>query len=284
MRRTWMFMAAAIALSIQTTLRAETPTDDWPVGERRDVGEWLSIERLTDRAFVINEPRTWSANELVVQMADGSIVLCDAPSHAASTRELMEWVQRRFGRPIDVAINSHYHADASGGNDELIRAGVTVWSSAETARLTREKGETLMRSVAEGFAKQPAVQQAFATTHIVPATKTFPEGDGVALKFGNEIVRVIDPGPAHATDNVVTWFPAQRILFGGCMIKIGSSIGYTGDADVDHWPAAVRSLMSLDAEFVIPGHGRSYSPDLLQNTIDIVERYRAASAENADRN
>ena len=40
-------------------------------------------------------------------------------------------------------------------------------------------------------------------------------------------------------------FPARRLLFGGCLIKTGHTIGNTADADLGHWEAAVRSLERL---------------------------------------
>lgn len=252
----------------------------WLAGPARadEQSSWLRIDKLSDDLYVISEPNCFAANTLLVRMADGSLVLCDAPVTAAATQELLDWVRRAFGRPIDVAINSHFHADASGGNDVLIRAGVTVYGSERTAELIRERGESLKQMLMENFADEPAVQSAIRNTRIVPPSKTFPEGEGLELHFGEEIVRVIDPGPAHSEDNCVTYFPSKRILFGCCMIRGGDSIGYIGDADVDHWPAAVRSLLELEVDYVIPGHGARYTPDLLRKTLAIVEAHRAASS------
>jgi glyoxylase-like metal-dependent hydrolase (beta-lactamase superfamily II) len=259
---------------------------EWAIGEKRNVGTWLEVRRITESAWVVTEPRCFAANALLVRMADGSIVLCDAPTTAGATRQLLSFVRVEFGRPIDVAINSHFHADASGGNVALIEAGVTVYGSARTAELIAERGDALKQMMIENFANDPPVQEVFRKTRFVPPSKTFPEGQGLELRFGAEIVRVIDPGPAHSEDNCVIYFPAQRILFGGCMIRVGDSIGYVDDADVEHWPTAVRSLMDLQVDHVVPGHGLNFSPDLLKSTIDVVEAHRAssASAPAADKN
>lgn len=252
--------------------------------QNRAIGQWLGVHRLTDDAYVVTEPRCFAANTLVVRMDDGSVVLCDAPVTAIETQALLDWSRATLGRPIDVAINSHFHADASGGNDVLIRAGVTVYGSERTAALIRERGESMKQILIESFAGEHDVQSAIRATTFVPPSRTFPEGEGLELQFGDETVRIIDPGAAHSEDNCVTYFPSKRILFGSCMIRGGESIGYVGNANVDHWPTAVRSLLDLDVQFVIPGHGAKFSPSLLKSTIDVVDAYRASSGTSADKN
>ena len=243
------------------------------------IGDWLEARSLLDRVIVINEHRVFSANVLLVEMLDGSLVLCDAPSHAAATRELLAWVESQFGRQIDASIASHYHADASGGNGELIAAGVPVYGSEETARWMASDGPALHARLIENFAEEPAIAAAFEATTLAGPDHTFPDGETHVLTFGDEEVHIIDPGPGHAIDNVVTWFPSLGVLFGGCLIKSGDTIGYTGNADLDHWPKAVRSLEALDPEFVIPGHGRRrFGADLLAHTIAVVETHVLAEA------
>jgi hypothetical protein len=58
------------------------------------------------------------------------------------------------------------------------------------------------------------------------------------------------------------------------MIKTGSSIGNTADADLGHWEAAVRSVEPLGARIVVPGHGPAGGPELFENTLAIVKAAR----------
>ena len=258
----------------EVSVRDATATGAAEFAEWTPIGEWLEAKSLVDRVIVLNERRVFSANALLVEMLDGSLVLCDAPSHAAATRELLAWVDAHFGRRIAAAVPSHYHADASGGNEVLIAAGIPVYGSEETARWVASGGAANRAQLIEDFREKPAIAAAFEATTIVGPDHTFPDGETHVLTFGEEEVHIVDPGPGHAVDNVVTWFPSLGVLFGGCMIKSGDNIGYTEDADLDHWPEAVRSLQALEPDFVIPGHGRRrFGADLLANTIAVVERY-----------
>jgi glyoxylase-like metal-dependent hydrolase (beta-lactamase superfamily II) len=107
---------------------------------------------------------------------------------------------------------------------------------------------------------------------IVPAARTFDARRGISFSFGGERVQVLHPGPAHSPDNVVVHFPARRLLFGGCMIKTGRSIGYTGAADLAAWEKSVKNLEPLRPALVVPGHGPPGGPALFQNTITVVRR------------
>ena len=120
----------------------------------------------------------------------------------------------------------------------------------------------------------PALGARVQRTRVVPAAHTFPEREGMTLTIAGETVRVVHPGPGHTADNLVVHFPRRDLLFGGCMIKNGDSIGFIGDADLDHWEASVRAVEPLTARVVVPGHGPIGGPELLANTIRLVRAAR----------
>jgi glyoxylase-like metal-dependent hydrolase (beta-lactamase superfamily II) len=93
---------------------------------------------------------------------------------------------------------------------------------------------------------------------------------GLTLRFGDETVRVLYPGPSHAPDEVVVHFPSLRVLFGGCSVIGRDRLGNLADADLARWPAAIERLRGLDATLIIPGHGDRTDPGLLEHTIRLV--------------
>lgn len=138
-----------------------------------------------------------------------------------------------------------------------------------TQALLAESGERV-RDQSAAALQDRTLSSRVQNTRIVPAGKTFKAGEGLTLTIGGETVRALYPGPAHSPDNVVVHFPARGVLFGGCMIKAGSSIGNVADADLGRWEGAVRSLEPLAPRFVVPGHGPVGGVELLQNTIEVV--------------
>jgi glyoxylase-like metal-dependent hydrolase (beta-lactamase superfamily II) len=243
------------------------------VDEER-IDEELSVRRVAQDAYVITHEPFHASNVLVVQMPDGTLVICSSPFESKGTRAMLRWLSDRFRPPRMIAINTHFHLDGSGGNQAYAEAGVETYASQLTRELLAVRGMSHRDGAAAGFT-EPALRARIEQTPIVPPEKTFAAEQGLTLTISGEEVRVIYPGAAHSSDNVVVHFPARKLLFGGCMIKTGSSIGYTGDADMSNWEAAVGILEPLAPEVVVPGHGDPGGAELLYHTARVVRSVRA---------
>jgi metallo-beta-lactamase class B len=88
--------------------------------------------------------------------------------------------------------------------------------------------------------------------------------------MGKESVIIKFFGEGHTRDNVVGYFPSEKILFGGCLIKeVGARKGYLGDANVADWSGTVRKIKKHypSVNIVVPGHGAFGNKRLLDYTI-----------------
>jgi metallo-beta-lactamase class B len=264
--------AAAPADTAPAQAPGRAPADAQSIEGARIAGE-LVVHRVARDAWVITHEPFHVSNVLVVRMADGSLVICSSPFETQGTRAMVAWLKETFHPARIVAINTHFHPDGTGGNEAYAEAGVETYASDETQKLLAARGVGLRDDAAAGL-PDPALRPRVLKTRIVAAAHTFPARDGLALTIAGEPVRVVHPGPGHSADNVVVHFPQRDLLFGGCMIKAGDSIGNIADADLGRWEASVRALDALPARVVVPGHGPTGGRELLDNTISLV---RAAS-------
>jgi glyoxylase-like metal-dependent hydrolase (beta-lactamase superfamily II) len=233
------------------------------VSRRIDLAPDLYLRQIGDRAYVITnaftwEGVTWPGNSLLVQMADGTLVLAGTPWTPEATQEVLGWAKLQFGESSIakmVAVDTGYHQDNLGGNAALLAAGVPVYGSDLTVRLLAERGGS----------------------GIPPPDHVFPIAAGLTLSFGNEEVRVIFPGPSQAPDKLAAYFPARKLLFGSCMILSGDAVGNTADADMAAWPTAIRKLQGLAVDVVVPGHGDRLDPGLIQHTLDVLSQTNSGS-------
>jgi len=218
-------------------------------------------------AWVVTHDEPIPSNSLVYLTDEGVPVLADAPFTPAATRDLLDWISVRFGQKPGFATVSHYHFDASAGIGPLQEASVPVAVSDHTAKLLRQRGAGMQDELVSMFGD--------AFRDWVPAApiETFSEAAGVRTTVGGTEIEVFFPGHAHAPDNVVTYFPTSGLLFGGCMVKGGKNLGYTGVASLEHWPSAIAKLMSLDPKIVIPGHGPRMDAALLAHTKDLLDKH-----------
>ena len=80
----------------------------------------------------------------------------------------------------------------------------------------------------------------------------------------------------------MVWLPERRLLYGGCAVKAASwtALGFTGDANLERWPAALRAMAAFDPAMVIPGHGPPGGPELLAHTLELLKDHAAAGAQS----
>jgi glyoxylase-like metal-dependent hydrolase (beta-lactamase superfamily II) len=253
------------------------PTADAPkpdAYERFDVGEDLYVRKVQSGAFVITHAFPWAGNAMIVEMKSSDLVLVDTPCTPEATREVLAWAETQFGERKITAINTGFHYDNLGGNGYLIERGIPVYGSALTAELLQERGEA-MRAMTLDWLQAPRYKryyEAHETLVYVAPTHLFDLDEGLQLEFGDEIVQVYYPGPSHAPDNVVVYFPNRKILFGTCAIIGGDKVGNTSDADLEAWPESLRDLDRFDFDVLVPGHGDRLDPGLLKHTIDLLTR------------
>jgi glyoxylase-like metal-dependent hydrolase (beta-lactamase superfamily II) len=209
----------------------------------------LKVSKLCDHFYVHTSYQMlngapFPSNGLIVETADG-ILLIDTGWGDEQTEELVKWVRIHFKKKILLCIGTHFHADRIGGLPALKKQHVPVISYSLTEKLAKEHNVP-------------------APNGILPTDTTF--------KVGNTMLECFYPGEGHTKDNIVVWFPAQKILFGGCLVKSvdASDLGNLADANVAVYPMTIQTLMKKfpDPIYVIPGH-QSWRAGALQHTLDM---------------
>ena len=244
--------------------------------ERFDISADLYVRKIQAGVFIITHSFPWPGNSMLVEMQNSDLVLVDTPYTPEVTQEILEWIETRLGERDITAINTGFHYDNLGGNRYLIEQGIPVYGSTLTVKLLEERGEE-MRAMTLDWLQDPQYQRYYkahdSLTYTAP-THLFAIEEGLQLKFGEEVVQVYYPGPSHAPDNVVVYFPSRKILFGTCMIIGGDKVGNTSDADLEAWPASVRDLTQFDFDVLVPGHGDRLDPGLLEHTLDLLTSFQ----------
>lgn len=222
-------------------------------GQKVQLSNDVEVEHLTEQVWLhvtyTNYPGYGriSANGLIV--VDGATAaMIDTPWNDAQTGVLFDWVQNILHATIKHVIVGHAHDDCMGGLAEAHRRGATSYS----LDITQQTAKTTGKAVP---------QQVFS--------------DSFTLKFEQTELTLAYFGAGHTVDNIVTWIPSQKVLFGGCLIKSASSkdLGNTAEADVNRWPETVRKMMAAfpAADIVVPGHGAYGGQELLTHTITLSE-------------
>jgi metallo-beta-lactamase class B len=207
----------------------------------------LTITTLSENSFVhtsflqTDDFGKVPCNGLIVR-SGREVAIFDTPTDDASSQELIRWVQDVLKCKIVLVVPTHFHNDCLGGLAAFHAAGIASLAHTKTIELASQNQMTVPQ---KGFSEK---------------TRLWVGGKEIIIRFFGE---------GHTRDNVVAYFPAEEVMFGGCLMKeLGASKGYLGDANVPARPETVSKIQAAypQVKHVVPGHGSPGDSKLLDYT------------------
>ncbi|MFZ1591236.1 MAG: BlaB/IND/MUS family subclass B1 metallo-beta-lactamase [Chitinophagales bacterium] len=218
----------------------------------------LEITPLTTNFYVYTTKKVMDdevvpSNSMYLVTNEG-VVLFDTPWDSTQLQPLLDTIMARHNKKVVMSISTHYHADRTEGLTYLASKGIKTYSYLKTYELGKLKDEELAE-------------------HIIYSDTTF--------KIGNYTFETFYPGAGHTPDNIVVWFPLQKVLYGGCFVKSTKtpSIGYIGDASMSSWKRSVKKVEKKykHPEYIIPGHYSWESTKSLKYTKKLIRKYNRSN-------
>ncbi len=215
--------------------------------------ENLKIERLSDNAFLhisyldTKKYGKVSCNGMIV-IYQGEAIVLDTPTNDEATVELLNWIESKARSKTKAVVATHFHMDCLGGLNEFHKRQIPSYAHNKTIELAKADNTILPESGFENY---------------------------LELKIGNEIVVNEFFGEGHTKDNIISYFPKEKIMFGGCLIKTdGAGKGNLNDANVSDWPNTVKKVNEkyVDVKIVVPGHGKVGGANLFDYTINLFKK------------
>lgn len=190
-----------------------------------------------------------SCNGMVFYHGEEAVVF-DTPTTDSVSIELIRWLTDTLHVRITAVVATHFHDDCLGGLAAFHAAGIPSYANRLTQELAAKSGSAI---------PQKAIDQQLTL---------YADGRPVECYF---------PGEGHTRDNIVGYIPGEKTLFGGCLVKeAGASEGYTADGNVHAWTATIEHLKKTYPKiiYIIPGHGKPGSVELLDYTAQLFARYQ----------
>lgn len=234
---------ACLFLLVCTFLHAQTPDKSFKTDD-------LIIQKVSDHAYNhITYLQTESfgkvpCNGLIV-FDEGEAVIFDTPVDDATSARVIRWVEDSLHCKVKAVIATHFHEDCVGGLKAFHDAGIHSYATNKTIAFDKEH-------------KFPVPQKGF--------------DDKLDLKVGKKKVVAAFYGEGHTRDNIIGYFPSEKVMFGGCLIKeVNAGKGNLADANVQAWPTTVTKIKEQypDVKTVIPGHGKIGDAALLDYTVKL---------------
>ena len=223
-------------------------------GSRITVSRDIEVMRVSEHSYVYAsyaDVAHWGRvpSNGLLYISNGEALLFDTPMNDSLTMVLVQWITDSLNVKIAGFIGNHWHDDGIGGLRYLKSLGIPSYAHEKTIAIAGSKD-------------LPVPEHSFR--------------DSLTLHVGREVAVCRYFGAAHTVDNIVSWIPADSILFGGCMVRelASESLGNTADADLAAWPSTIARVLAAypAARIVIPGHGSLGGAELLRHTQALLKK------------
>lgn len=215
----------------------------------------LEITHLTGDFYIYTTYQTYNGEKFPANgmylLTDAGAVLFDSPWDATQFQPLLDSIQAKHNQRVIMCIATHSHEDRTAGLAFYKRQGIKTYTTKQTDSISKEQNE-------------PRAEFLIATDTL--------------FTVGQHAFKTYYAGPGHTPDNIVIWFPKEKIIYGGCLIKSieARDLGNLSDANVAAWPTTIRNIQRncKHPTYIITGHQDWTSKKSLQHTLKLLEAYK----------
>jgi cyclase len=247
------FLIHVLALAIAVAVPAAAQQQDFSKVE-------IKAEKVAEGLYVL----TGAGGNIGLSVGkSGSLVIDD--QYAPLTEKILAAVKAITPDPVRFVVNTHWHGDHTGGNENMGKAGAFL--------------------VAHENVRRRMSSEQFSAT-FQRSTPASPEGalpvvtfaDAVTFHWNGDEIRVYHVPPAHTDgDAIVHFVKADVVHMGDCFFNGGFPfIDTSSGGKVDGVLAAAERVLGAisDKTRVIPGHGPVATKADLQAYRDTVKTVR----------
>ena len=241
-----------ILLTLTSLLVSDTHLQSQSLNHHVQISKDLEIIPLSEHTYVsvsYAQVAGWGrvGSNGMIFLENHDALLFDSPPNDSLTEQLVRWMSDSLHVRIRAFVATHWHDDRMGGLGYIHAIGIPSYAQEKTRSISRSK-------------KLPVPQTGFTDSLVLHLDR-----DSVVCRYF---------GAGHTPDNIVIWIPADRVLFGGCMVKElrSEGLGNIADAVLDEWPGTISKVIQAypEAVKVVPGHGALGGRELLFHTFELL--------------
>lgn len=215
----------------------------------------LKITPLTDNYYIYTTYNWYQgvripANGMYL-VTDAGVVMFDTPWDSTQFQPLMDSIRFRHGKEVVMVLATHWHSDKTAGLEYYRQRGIKTYTTRATDELSKRNNKK---------------RAEFLMTN------------DTVFQIGGYALETFYPGEGHTTDNIVIWFPREKILYGGCLIKGANdkNLGFLGDGNVKAYESTLKNVQRKfpNPSFIIVAHSDWRSKRSLRHSINMAKKLK----------
>lgn len=167
-------------------------------------------------------------------ITDQGVMVIDTRMTAQGGQHLHDEIRKKTDKPVTHVVNTHHHKDSVLGNSAFKECPSII------AHLKAQKNMETMAKL-EGLKGLTYPNLAFDKK--------------VELTLGGYLLELRHPGPGHTDGDLYVYLPTWRTIIAGGLV-FNRVIPDMNDSYIDPWIDALQEMEDIDAELIVPGHGR----------------------------
>jgi glyoxylase-like metal-dependent hydrolase (beta-lactamase superfamily II) len=192
--------------------------------------------KLSDHVYML----TGAGGNIGVSVGDDGVFVID-DQFAALTPKIVAAIKALSDKPIQFLVNTHWHGDHSGGNENFNKLGTTIIAH---------------DNVRKRLAETPNRDKTMRPKEALPVI-TF--NDKLSVHINGEKVKIFHVHEAHTDGDALLYFTKSNVLHTGDLYfhKRYPYIDLSSGGSVNGYIEAVKQTLTLINEDtkIIPGHG-----------------------------
>jgi len=210
----------------------------------------MDYEKVNEKIIWTREGR---GNSTAVNLGN-KVVVVDAMIGPNPAQEWRKIVEKEFSKKVTFLVLTHYHFDHVGGTQ--VFNDTSIISSADSIKLIRDSYETNWNAEAiEEKMKERQDLISYGLDKFKPTYPTISFEKEITI-YGDEEIKIVRTD-GHAKGSAYLWLPESKILITGDLF-FHKMYPYAADPSVDPiaWQSAIKEMIALKPEKIIPGHGK----------------------------
>ena len=236
-------------------LTVSLPTFASPPPSRADTGPSAALVKVTHLrgpVYVVEDENIFSENS-VFYVGPKFVTLIGTGWSPAIASLIHQKIRNVTDKPVSEVVDTDFNPERAGGNAYWKQIGAQVLSTELTASWLKRRWDKQSVETRANFPEYPEVPLSLPT-------KTFA-GD---FTLQNGRVKEFYLGPSHTVDDIFVYFPAEKVLYAGNILK--ERVGNLAQADLPSYVKTLHRLkdLHLSIDYIIAGHWSPvHGPELI---------------------